>query len=176
MELSVQDTGYGISPEALQHIFDRYYQEGSIHQASGTGIGLALVKNLVALHELNEGTTFVVRIVATNNYPSALHRDLTTEEKETAAPQALPVQESQETADSMRPVILIVEDNKDILDYMVDSFTDLYEVKTATNGKEGVEAAIEYIPDIIVSDIMMPVMDGTALCKDQPHPHHPAYS
>ena len=65
----------------------------------------------------------------------------------------------------MRPVILIVEDNKDILDYMVDSFTDLYEVKTATNGKEGVEAAIEYIPDIIVSDIMMPVMDGTALCK-----------
>lgn len=173
LELSVQDTGYGISPEALQHIFDRYYQEGSIHQASGTGIGLALVKNLVTLHEgsievhskLNEGTTFVVRIVATNNYPSALHRDLTTEEKETAAPQALPVQESQETADSMRPVILIVEDNKDILDYMVDSFTDLYEVKTATNGKEGVEAAIEYIPDIIVSDIMMPVMDGTALCK-----------
>lgn len=126
--------------------------------------------------KLNEGTTFVVRIVATNNYPSALHRDLTTEEKETAAPQALPVQESQETADSMRPVILIVEDNKDILDYMVDSFTDLYEVKTATNGKEGVEAAIEYIPDIIVSDIMMPVMDGTALCKALKRIYVPATS
>ena len=57
-----------------------------------------------------------------------------------------------------------MEDNKDILDYIADSFTDLYEVKTAHNGKEGVEIALECIPDIIISDIMMPVMDGTALC------------
>ena len=173
LELSVEDTGYGISPDALPHIFDRYYQEGSAHQASGTGIGLALVKNLVTLHEgsieaqskLNKGTTFVVRIVANNHYPLALHRDLTKEEKEKNESQALPDTTEAETSDSQRPVILIVEDNKDILDYMAESFTDLYEVKTAVNGKEGIETALECIPDIIVSDIMMPVMDGNALCK-----------
>lgn len=173
LELSVQDTGYGISPDALPHIFDRYYQEGSEHQASGTGIGLALVKNLVTLHEgsieaqskLNKGTTFSVRIVANNHYPSALHRDLTKEEKEKTEPAMPASQASAEPSDETRPVILIVEDNKDILDYIADSFTDLYEIKTAHNGKEGMEIALECIPDIIVSDIMMPVMDGITLCK-----------
>ncbi len=172
LELSVQDTGYGISPDALPHIFDRYYQEGSTHQASGTGIGLALVKNLVTLHEgtitvqskLNEGTTFVVRLIASNNYPSALHRDLTKEEEDKSKEKLL-LDGKEQNTDNMRPVILIIEDNKDILDYMVESFTDLYEVKTASNGKEGQEMALAYIPDIIVSDVMMPVMDGITLCK-----------
>ena len=71
-EIRVKDTGYGISPEALPYIFERFYQEGSEHQASGTGIGLALVKNLIDLHEaqisvestLNEGSTFIVRLQA----------------------------------------------------------------------------------------------------------------
>lgn len=170
LEIDVADTGYGISPEAITHIFDRYYQEGSEHQASGTGIGLALVRNLTILHEgkievkskLNEGTIFQLRLVAANTYPSALHRDNEKENTQNTLPQ--PSVSNQEQTDNTRPVILIVEDNKDILDYIADSFTDLYEVKTAHNGKEGVEIALECIPDIIISDIMMPVMDGTALC------------
>lgn len=64
-----------------------------------------------------------------------------------------------------RPIILVVEDNADIRDYIADSFTDLYEVKTAANGKEGLQIATDCIPDIIVSDIMMPVMNGVVMCQ-----------
>lgn len=170
-QLNVADTGYGISPEALKYIFDRYYQEGSEHQASGTGIGLALVKNLTVLHEgkievkskLNEGTVFQLRLVAANTYPAALHRDNEKEGSQDTLSQSPAFNHG--ATDNTRLVILIVEDNKDILDYIADSFTDLYEVKTALNGKEGMEIALECIPDIIVSDIMMPVMDGITLCK-----------
>ena len=174
LELSVQDTGYGIGPEALSHIFDRYYQEGSHHQASGTGIGLALVKNLVDLHEgtidvksqLNTGTTFRVRLIATNTYPNALHKDEEEVDISTAADKKEAAEDVQNHGtDNQRPVILIVEDNEDIIDYITDSFTDLYEVRTAKNGKEGMDIALEVIPDLIVSDIMMPVMNGTTMCK-----------
>ena len=64
-----------------------------------------------------------------------------------------------------RPIILVVEDNADIRDYIADSFTDLYEIKTAANGKEGLQIATDCIPDIIVSDIMMPVMNGIIMCQ-----------
>lgn len=64
-----------------------------------------------------------------------------------------------------RPIILVVEDNADIRDYIADSFTDLYEIKTAANGKEGLQIATDCIPDIIVSDIMMPVMNGVVMCQ-----------
>lgn len=89
-QLSVEDTGYGIGKEALDHIFERYYQESGEHQASGTGIGLALVKNLVTLHEgdiqvkslPDIGTTFYLRLQANNTYPNALHgEDIHTEEE-----------------------------------------------------------------------------------------------
>lgn len=174
LELSIRDTGYGISPEALSHIFERYYQEGSHHQASGTGIGLALVKNLVNLHEgtiqaesqLNVGTVFRIRLIAANTYPNALHKD----EEETSSSKTPdkndPEEMKQNTlSDNQHPVVLIVEDNEDIMTYIVDSFTDLYEVKTARNGKEGMEIALESIPDLIVSDIMMPIMDGITMCR-----------
>ena len=85
-------------------------------------------------------------------------------------------------SDNQHPVVLIVEDNEDIMTYIVDSFTDLYEVKTARNGKEGMEIALESIPDLIVSDIMMPIMDGITMCRklkkrhtDQPYPYHFTY-
>ena len=130
-QLNVADTGYGISPEALKYIFDRYYQEGSEHQASGTGIGLALVKNLTVLHEgkievkskLNEGTVFQLRLVAANTYPAALHRDNEKEGSQNTLSQ--PPAFNHGATDNTRLVILIVEDNKDILDYIADSFKDL---------------------------------------------------
>ena len=172
-EIKVSDTGYGISAEALPHIFDRYYQESGKHQASGTGIGLALVKNLVTLHEgeiraesiQNEGSTFYISLLTDNIYPNALHAD-STEPVQEEMNQNTELEYSQEaTLDTSKPILLIVEDNEEIQKYIVESFTDSFEVIAANNGEEGKLQALSRIPDIVVSDIMMPVMDGITLCK-----------
>ena len=166
-EISVKDTGHGIEPEALPHIFDRYYQAKGKHQASGTGIGLALVKSLADLHEgslhveseTGKGTTFTFRILTENTYPDALHKEDRTE----SIPEK--TESLKEEDNDTCPVILVVEDNDDIREYIATSFSNNYHIMTATNGKEGIEQALKYIPDIIISDIMMPVMDGIELCK-----------
>lgn len=172
VEISVGDTGYGISAEALPHIFDRYYQEKGSHQASGTGIGLALVKNLVELHHgsisvdsrLNEGTTFTLRLWADESYPEAIHPD-------ESGSMVLPAQECDEdkgvvnVSDRRMPVVLVVEDNDDLREYISESFTDLFEVKSASNGQEGLEMARAVQPDIVITDIMMPVMDGLEMTR-----------
>lgn len=168
-EISVSDTGFGIAPDALPHIFDRYYQEGSEHQASGTGIGLALVKNLVVLHEgeirvessLNVGSTFYVSLLTDNTYPHVLHADST----EKTSDEKGEKEENIEPVHSGKRILLIVEDNRDICDYIVESFSDDFEVRTAANGEQGLEQALGCIPDIIVSDIMMPVMNGIVMCR-----------
>ena len=170
MEIVVNDTGYGIDADALPHIFDRYYQVKGKHQASGTGIGLALVKSLADLHEgtlyveseIGKGTTFTFRILAENTYPDALHK----EEKETVIQEEIEKPEEEEKEDTdIRPMILVVEDNDDIREYIASSFSSNYRIITAINGKEGLEQALNQIPDIIISDIMMPEMDGIELCK-----------
>lgn len=156
--LCVEDTGYGISKTALPKIFDRYYQERGAHQASGTGIGLSLVKKLVELHkgtiavesQSGQGTKFIVTI------PS-LEVSAAVEEK----PEEIPVQDNK----NGKPKVLIVEDNADILEYVKMALTEKYSVLTASDGEAGIIAAIEQTPEIVVSDIMMPVKDGIELCK-----------
>lgn len=168
-EISVSDTGFGIAPDTLPRIFDRYYQEGSEHQASGTGIGLALVKNLVVLHEgeirvessLNVGSTFYFSLLTDNTYPHVLHADST----EKIVAEKDEKEENIESVHSGKRILLIVEDNRDICDYIVESFSDDFDVRTAANGEQGLEQALGCIPDIIVSDIMMPVMNGIVMCK-----------
>lgn len=172
-EIKVADTGYGIPKEALPHIFDRYYQANGEHQVSGSGIGLAIVKSLATLHEGNievdsevdKGTCFTFRILIDNIYPNALHKDESEGKPFAAASNSVPIEKSNEAGIDQRPVLLVVEDNDDIRQYILESFDLDYQVLTATNGKEGLEAAEQHIPDIIVSDVMMPVMDGIELCK-----------
>ena len=165
--IAVEDTGYGIDKDALPHICDRYYQENGNHQASGTGIGLALVKSLATLHqaeltvesEKGRGSKFTFSLKADRTYPEALHKDdnqdLATaenaEENETT---------SKEPTEDIRPLLLIVEDNADIRLYIEESLHEDYRIIQACNRREGMEQAFSKVPDIIVSDIMMPEMDG----------------
>ena len=175
LHISVTDTGHGISPDALPHIFKRYYQAEGSHQASGTGIGLALVRSLVDLHEgtINvesregEGSRFDFSLSTENTYPNALHKEDVAvkvaergNEDETLADEA-----PDEISDNQQPTLLIVEDNTDIRQYITDSFGDDFQILQAENGEEGVTMALEHIPDVIVSDIMMPHMNGIDLTR-----------
>lgn len=172
-EITVSDTGYGIDSKSLPHIFDRYYQAEGKHQASGTGIGLALVKSLVNLHEgtvevkscQGKGTTFYVRFIKGNTYPDALHKEQDNVKKDNGSEEQEDAEDTANQPQDIRPLVLVVEDNEDIRDYISTSLKDMYRIITADNGKEGTETALKDIPDIIVSDIMMPVMDGIELCR-----------
>lgn len=169
-EISVSDTGLGMENETLDHIFDRYYRNHNAESCLGTGIGLALVYNLVKLHhgeifvdsEPHRGSVFRFRIHSENCYPEASRREES----------ALPVAELADTHDvaveaehEAKPSILVVEDNVDIINYISEVLSDRYTVVPAYNGAEGLEKARRLQPDMIISDIMMPEMDGIAMAK-----------
>lgn len=167
-EIEVRDTGRGIPPESISKIFDRYYQAEREQQVSGTGIGLALVHNLASIHQgeisveskPGEGTSFRFRIVTDNTYPDALHMDRTTKDVIVENGEIV----KSEPTDT-KQVILVIEDNDDIRDYIHNSLSEQYKVYTASNGKKGLKEAYTHIPDIIISDIMMPEMDGFELSR-----------
>ena len=158
--ITVSDTGYGIREEALPHIFDRYYQADGKHQASGTGIGLALVASLIKIHhgtidvtsEEGKGTTFTVTLPTDEQYPDAIHKDTDIE------PQ------NHITAEPQNRLMLIVEDNAEVRQYIADTFLQQgFSIIQASNGREGAEQAFINVPDIIISDVMMPEMNGFEL-------------
>ncbi|MDL2212624.1 response regulator [Bacteroides sp. OttesenSCG-928-N06] len=163
-EIEVRDTGIGIPEEELNLIFERYYRVNKHKNSPGFGIGLALVKNLVDLHEgiilvdskAGIGSSFRIRLVTNNTYPDAIHIDTT--------PDELNVETENEKTN--KPIILIVEDEDDIRDYIAGALTASYDVIVAENGEQGLKAAQTSIPDIIVSDVMMPIMDGMELCRE----------
>lgn len=180
VDLAVSDTGEGIASEALPHIFERYYQASNSRKTSGTGIGLALTRNLVELHEgvisvesvPGNGSTFRVRLLLENSYPGARHREI-----EEPQPEAGYDRDNGAAGDdcSSRLVLLLVEDDNDVRDYIAGALSDEFRVMTAANGREGYDVARAEIPDIVVSDIMMPEMDGIELChrlKTEPATNH----
>ncbi|UOB16619.1 two-component regulator propeller domain-containing protein [Abyssalbus ytuae] len=170
VELNIKDTGQGISEEDLPKIFDRYYQKGGKQHYSGTGIGLALVKNLTTLHEgiirvegaIGVGTSISILLKENNIYPHASRVD---EEETQDMIGEEGVDNFEEDIKIDHTVVLIIEDNRDICEYLKDELESSYEVQIAYDGKQGLDLALETIPDIIISDIMMPVMDGFELCK-----------
>ena len=164
--ISVKDTGYGISKKALPHIYERYYQAKGLHQASGTGIGLALVKSFAKLHEAElkveseegMGTEFRFVLDAENTYPNALHKeDAPIEEEKQELLAQEEISEPEEEQEDARPLILVVEDNDDIRQYIDESLCEDYRIIQARNGKEGRDQAFQEMPALIVSDIMMPL-------------------
>lgn len=163
--IEVADTGIGIPTEAIPHIFERYYQAKRDSHVSGTGIGLALVKSLSDLHggEVTvesvegKGSVFRFSLRMDNTYPQALHSEPA--DKSDSGTDAAAEQKD------TRPCILVVEDDDDIRRYIADSFNEDYRVVTAGDGAEALEKARTDIPDIIISDVMMPIMDGVSLCR-----------
>lgn len=176
VDITVSDTGHGISATALPHIFDRYYQENGPHQASGTGIGLSMVKKLVTLHHgevkvesnLEQGTSFIVTLDENEIYPDALRGDENASAKlqgNDTASGVLNLEEAVLSVENGKPLLLVVEDNREILDYVAESFIDEFDVLKAGDGREGLALALNKVPDVIISDVMMPNMDGNAMCR-----------
>lgn len=189
--LSVKDNGNGISADHLEKIFQPFYHYNDTGaRIDGTGIGLAFTK---ALAELHHGTIMVDSTTAsasgtggstcfTVTFPSerARYADAEIHEMNAKAERlsyqpVIPLRltgdeqgEQEPVAGEMedKPVMLIVEDNPEVLSFMTTHFGTTYLVHVAANGKEGWEAAVKLIPDIIISDVMMPEMNGTELCRE----------
>jgi signal transduction histidine kinase/DNA-binding response OmpR family regulator/ligand-binding sensor domain-containing protein len=188
LELHVRDTGIGIDADKIDLVFDRFYQvdDSSIRTGEGTGIGLSLTKELVKLlkgtisleSEINEGTDFCVVLPITKNENQASQAPLHTSDEWSGSINTLSVgEESYLSEDQNLPLVLIVEDNSDVAHYVSVSIKEDYRTVRASNGHEGLEKAIELIPDVIISDVMMPLMDGFELCdlikKDERTSHIP---
>ena len=187
--ITITDTGSGIRKKDLNRIFDRFYQVNNINKDyyGSTGIGLEVVKEFIELHkgkvdvesEVGEGTKFIVTfplgksvykkneivdeifkieknknqfLSVNNHYDEDEFTDQTNENS---------------TAETSKPyTVLIVEDNPELRNYLKQELSKLYKVITAENGKKGYELAVQKLPDIIVTDVIMPVMDGLQMCKN----------
>jgi len=173
--ISVQDSGSGISEENKTKIFDRFFQGGS---QNGFGIGLALVKKLVELHKgsisvlskINQGSTFIVEIPVGENYffdqiqKQVARVDLEDIPIWVGRQYEEEVFEESNAQDENVPLILIVEDNEDIRSYLERLLGSDFRIIKAENGEKGEESAKMFLPDIIISDILMPIKDGTDMC------------
>lgn len=170
--LVVADTGSGISVQHIRHIFDRFYQIDVNH--AGSGIGLALAKAFVELHggEITvdsvegKGTVFTVDIPMTVvEEPSA---DLVQEPRitqQTVVEELEDMETEEQIPDENKECILIIDDNADVRDYVKSLLKEEYTVIEAPDGRAGLKKAMKYVPDAIICDVMMPVMDGLECCR-----------
>jgi len=184
LEIRVSDTGIGFKKDELKEVFQRFFHPDSSN--AGTGIGLNFIKSLVELHkgeilvesQYQVGTTFIVRLPADlpvekkqsanfyqagkyqidkNSITSAEYEIAISNEDEDVAPS--------NTGKGNRPVVLIVEDNKELRNHLKNELSNQFQVKEASNGLIGLEIIKKHYPDIVISDVMMPEMDGFELCR-----------
>lgn len=176
--VSVKDTGIGIPKEFRDKIFDRFYQvdNSSRRNYGGSGIGLALVKELAALHnwDINvisaegEGTEFVLTIPIKNvNSEASYKSKMNIEAKAAEQPEPVMSELLSATPDNIKekPLILFIEDNEDVRVYVNDLLKSDYNVLLSDSGENGIEITKNDLPDLIISDVMMPGMDGFEFCK-----------
>src|SRR6218665_61032 len=185
--ISLTDTGIGISKESIQYLFERYYRITQEHL--GSGVGLAFVKSLVLLHkgeiyvysEKSKGTSIVIGLPAEK-------KDYEKEERWLQGKQghvqleslgynqavdpypglSIPLTQDSNTdaaSTELKKHVLITDDNEEIRLFLKDSLEPFYHIEEASNGKEGLQQAKEKFPDLIISDVMMPVMDGIEFCR-----------
>ncbi len=184
IEICVSDNGSGIPEKYVPHIFNRFFQveSSSTRNYEGTGIGLALVKELVELHNgtvsvksrEGEGSAFTIKLpvgeIKTTEHAQEIHvpqtdyySEILPEEKNTVTEELIAKTEKQ--TEDKREIVLVVEDNKDVRAFICDQLVHHYQVKQAENGEQGMLLALETVPDLIITDLMMPKMNGVQLCK-----------
>ena len=192
-ELIISDSGEGISKEKIKHIFNRFYHLNSTSDSSreGTGIGLALTKALVEIHDgeiyttstIHEGSRFRVVIPLSTKMPPfeidedevEFHAAMEGEEDVSLHMRGYEIELDKEQKALERATLLIVEDNPDVREYIRIDLGEQYNLIEAENGEEGLEIAFNAIPDLIISDLSMPKMDGYEFCsaiKQNSHTSH----
>ncbi len=183
LTLTVTDSGVGILPEALPHIFDRFYRGPSVRRSAdatterqrpdqaGTGVGLALVQELTQLlggtidvvSTVGEGTTFTLRLPLENTDEVVLSRP-----EAIFRPHPIPMSGAAETSElkpaTSRLTVLVVEDNDDLRAYIRKILATEYTILEASDGQQGFEMALDQLPDLVVCDVMMPRLDGFGFC------------
>src|SRR5690606_21445442 len=174
-ELCVSDNGPGIPYEEQGQIFNWYYQGGESSAEKGTGIGLALTKRLVEDHQgtihlvshPGNGCSFSIKIPLQGSkaYGPVLKALETTNEWPPASEGSPAQTKVNFDLEGNREVVLLIDDNSQILEYMDTLLSEDYDLIFAMNGRQGLEKAMQYIPDLIISDIMMPEKNGIELCS-----------
>ncbi len=187
VQIKIEDTGIGIPEDQLTRIFDRYYQANNVQNISshGTGIGLEIVKNYVELHhgcimvesKVHLGTTFHIWIPIGRSHLSDIdilqdfkpseHEDHYRLNRRASKSDVNKVfsEDIFKRHNEALPTLLIVDDNPDIVYYLKEIFEEDFNVVVAQNGRSGLEKAFTSIPDLIISDIMMPEIDGLEFCR-----------
>ena len=182
VEIIISDTGAGIDKEELKRIFERFYQAKNLNKGyyGGTGIGLEVVRNFVDLHkgkievesEVGKGSKFKIILPAGKSHFN--ESEIATEKieqhfkNEQFTPINSPIEKetiSLETQETKKYSILIVEDNVDLINYLKNDLRNEYKVLLANDGIRGLELAKEFLPDIIITDVVMPEMNGFDFCK-----------
>lgn len=190
VEIQIKDTGIGIPADRLPHIFDRFYQVDSsmTREHEGTGIGLALTKELVELHKgkitvnskENEGTEFIINLplgdfanekenlidLTEDKFSQeSISDDLKINDPHSEELDQNQKSDKEKTVSVKQEIILIVEDNPDVRSYIREQLENVYQVFESDNGVQGVSTAQIEIPDLIITDVMMPKMDGYQFSK-----------
>ena len=174
IEISVKDNGIGIADSNLEKIFNRFFQVGEGGTQAGTGIGLALTKELVKLHngkifvmsKTGKGSKFTVQLpfgeLPHAEIPELVHSSDSNENEQVVA---VVEEHIGEHYTAGQKIMLLIDDNSDVRYFIKSHFSASYEVLEAENGLEGWNMALKTIPDIIISDVMMPDMDGFEFCR-----------
>jgi CheY-like chemotaxis protein len=179
VQLEVADTGVGIAKEEQKHIFERFYQadSGAEQGSNGSGIGLNMVKEMVALHggrvsvdsDLGEGSVFTVMLPlksSAENKGKALGTHSQSKISEIPRKDASQLVSEPNRKDDSRFCVLVVEDNDEFRRFIADELSSEFHVLQACNGQEGIEIAEAEQVDLVLSDVMMPLMDGFELCHE----------
>lgn len=180
VEIEISDSGIGIEEDKVERIFDRFYQisDSSRREYEGTGIGLALAKELTEVHHgsirvfshAGQGSIFTVRLPLGKKHLTAdeivtVPTEFKGETDFTGLAESAPRPDRVAAHADENPMVLIVEDNADLQRYLAEGLSDDYRLSFAMNGQEGIDMALAELPDLIVSDLMMPKVDGIVLVR-----------